>query len=383
MDIYENNGVCQYLEKKGHNIFLTDLTRSMLIIAEKDTQKPIALVLDDRTDDYKKPIEESEEETINIGKSISNKSGLPFFIVRYVDNEQSLFNTRALLVGFYNSSIDEVEYKEANIDYFVQLLNNNGIRAKYENRTPQKKKNDKLSSDFHYWQREYLNVGIFSDIDMIRYDRDKKEITRLYELKRAKEPFEEWKPYYKEFFNYKILANMCEMLGVQLYIVFNGQKKAGQRTRRSLNYYYKVVKSDGEEFYDDVMELRIFKMCKPVGGSTDDLVPVEAEHITIDHFIDDDTVGIFKEKYWNMRGKESESYSSKNRDICYCDPKKTYNPKYNGKKFFHSYEDCEWLHQNEQVKALYRYEAYAEGYKLHCKKCKARSSVNKKEPCDG
>ena len=73
-----------------------------------------------------------------------------------------------------------------------------------------------------------------------------------------------------------------------------------------------------------------------------------------------------------MHGQEDYLYSRKDRAISYCDPEKKYDDKYGGKKFYHIYEDCEWLSRNDKIKMLYRYEAYAEGYTLLCKKCSER-----------
>lgn len=377
MDTYENNGVCQYLSGKANDIFLTDLTKSMIIIADKKTQTPLTLVLDDRVDNIDSDIDEKENETIEIGKCISDKSRLPFFIIRYVDGEDNSFNERDLMVGRYVPGENtDVEYVKSDIQYFVNNLTQCGIPASLENRSPQKEKNDKLSSDFHLWQRECLRVGIFTDIDMIRYDKENREILRIYELKRSKESFEEWKPYYKEIFNYRILANFCELLSIQFYIVFNGQKKKNSKIKILNKYYYKVMKKDGKEFYDDVTQLRIFLMCKPIGGNVSGLVPIEAEHITIDHFIDSDKVGILKEKYWNMKGQENDAYFKKEKDICYCDPLEQYDEIHQGQKSYHSYADCEWLNQNASIKTLYKYEAHAEGYKWLCKKCKDRANDN-------
>ena len=374
METYDNNGICQYLNAKAKNIFLTDLTKSMLIIADKKTQEPLVVVLDDRVDSISDQVTSEEKETIEIGKVISDKTKLPFFIIRYCDGLDNSFSEREINIGEYHPNANDLTFMVSTIDYFVKRLNDNGIIASYERRSPQKQTNDKLSSDFHYWQRECLRVGIFTDIDMIRYDARNGVIERVYELKRSKEFFEDWKPYYKEIYNYRILARVCEMMGVQFYIVFNGQKRIDQMTRRLINYYYLVTKRNGEKYYDDVMELRIFLMCKPIGGSIEEIVPVEAEHITIDHFIQSDQVSILKEKYWNMRGQESDSYGIKNRQLCYCDPLKQYDEKYHGKKFFHAYEDCEWLDHNDYVKTLYRYEAYAEGYELMCKKCREKEN---------
>jgi len=372
MNTYDGNGVCDYISMhKSKSIYLTDTSKSILVVAEKEKSKPLFIVLDDRVGDVHSSYDESEIKAFTIGGYFAKQSGLPFIIVRYKDKDNIAFENREIALALWNKNENTIsKTKYCCIDEFVRLLNTLGIKAEYENRTPDKKQNDKLSSDFHLWQREKLKVGIFTDVDMLRYDEANGKIKCIYELKRSVNSMDTWKPFLNDKNNYSILANMCELLKVPLVVVFNNQSAENSQYERLLKYYFKTVKDDGRIVFDNIIKLKLFQIYKAVGGGEDELVPVEIGTTTIDSFVEDNEVKVNFLKYWNT----FPVYEEKIDYICYCDPNQVHGERYGNRKFYHLYPDCDWIDAKADLRIYYEIEAQNKGYKYLCNNCKNRKT---------
>lgn len=266
MERYKDNGFCEFLKEKydgneeQSEIKFFDTEKSLLVVASKRDSVPVCLVLDDRIDkecDAKKLLDKEKTHAKECLK-IAKQANLPLFWVRYVDCE---ILTNDDYIYLWHSQKMDGKFEVVQLKELVKIFNEYGIDAKLENRTPNKSKNESLSSAFHMWQRECLRIGIFADLDLVRIHDDK--VVELIELKRSYIQFSKWNPYNADINNFAILSNLCEKLGgVDFHILFNEQIKAlpyGLESRL-LAYYRKIQKIDKTIFYDKIDMLKLYKV---------------------------------------------------------------------------------------------------------------------------
>ena len=261
MERYTDNGLCNYIEnavRRGAetNLKFYDLSKSLLVVARKEDNWPIAMFIDDRcSDPSENAITPAEREYGKVCYRLARKAGLPLVWIRYIDDHE-LTNDSVVYLAvpelrqrFYRVKIGEI----ARI-----LRDNYGIDCVLRNKTPQKEKNDSLSSAFHLWQRECLDIGIFADIDLIRVNND--SVSEIIELKRSYLPLETWTPFPADSHNFEILKNLCTMLGnIPFRIVFNTQVPYGPEIEKNPKLYYQTIKQrNGEKYYDKLDKLKVF-----------------------------------------------------------------------------------------------------------------------------
>lgn len=266
MERYKDNGLCDFLKEHYKNneenskIKFFDTDKSLLVVASKKDSVPICLIIDDRIEKGTDAglLSGNEKYHGNECYKIAQQAKLPLFWVRYVDCE-ILENSDYVYLWHSNNkkgTFERIQLRKM-IDKFAEY----GIEAKLENRTPQKSKNDSLSSAFHIWQRECLRIGIFVDIDLIRMHDNK--VVELIELKRSYIDFNKWNPYNADINNFAILSNFCNKLGdVDFHIVFNTQLNelpCGLETRL-LMYYRMIQKKDKGIYYDKIDTLKIYQI---------------------------------------------------------------------------------------------------------------------------
>lgn len=262
MERYKDNGLCDFLKEryKNNEIKFFDTDKSLLVVASKKDSVPICLIIDDRIEKGidASSLSDNEKYYGNECYRIAQQAKLPLFWVRYVDCE-ILKNSDYVYLWHSNnkkSTFERIQLRKM-IDKFAECR----IEAKLENRTPQKSKNDSLSSAFHIWQRECLRIGIFADIDLIRMHDNK--VVELIELKRSYIDFKKWNPYNADINNFAILSNLCNKLGnVDFHIVFNTQLNELPRglETKLLMYYRKIQKKDKGIYYDKIDTLKIYQI---------------------------------------------------------------------------------------------------------------------------
>lgn len=266
MERYKDNGLCDFLKERYENnennseIKFFDTDKSLLVVASKRDSTPICLILDDRIEKNTDVslLTYNERNHGNECYRIAQQANLPLFWVRYVDCE--ILQNKDY-VYLWHSNNKKSTFERIQLGQMIDMFAKYGIKAKLENRTPQKRKNDSLSSAFHIWQRECLRIGIFADIDLIRMHDNK--VVELIELKRSYIDFDKWNPFNADINNFAILSNFCNSLGdVDFHIVFNTQldELPSGLEARLLRYYRMIQKKDKGIYYDKIDTLKLYQI---------------------------------------------------------------------------------------------------------------------------
>ena len=266
MERYESNGFCEYLKKyEGqHDFKFYDTTKSLLVVAGKQDNEPIMLIIDDRVkkEEYETGLNPYEKSFGNICYCIAKTANLPLFWIRYVDREiLNNYDTVSLWeeVSRDKDGRDRDGFRTIQMKDLVSVFQSHNIQAELENRTPQKRKNDSLSSAFHIWQRECLKVGVFADIDLIRFRKNKVE--SIVELKRSYYGLNSWRPFAKDLNNFSIISNVCRRLGdIPFYILYHEQIpcSSGKNIKKEEQKYYVPIEKKGKPYFDKVDYVKIF-----------------------------------------------------------------------------------------------------------------------------
>lgn len=300
MERYKDNGFCDFLKETYQDreeeceIRFFDIEKSLLVVAEKKDSTPLCLIIDDRVKTEEEADVLSAEEKIygNECFRIARQADLPLFWIRYVDCEILRNEDEVYL---WHSGMDSGTFMRAPLQTLVKLFGQYKIKARLENRTPQKRKNDSLSSAFHLWQRECLWVGIFTDLDLIRMRGGK--VVELIELKRSYQSCREWNPYNDDINNFAILSNFCERLGgVDFHILFNTQlaKLPKWLTPADRPYYREIEKKNKGVFYDRIDQLKLYQVERREGVYYHPLpYPVFLGMIGIEDFLNYETYQTF------------------------------------------------------------------------------------------
>lgn len=267
MERYEINGFCEYLKhsKKQHNFRFYDTTKSLLVVAKKQDNEPIMLIIDDRVTDkeYEQGLDLYEKEFGNICYTMAKTAKLPLFWVRYVDRE---FLKNEDWVALWESGYKYIEgkdgFRKIQMKDLVTIFRDYGIEATLEYRTPQKRKNDSLSSAFHIWQRECLKVGVFADIDLVKMSKDKRHVAAIIELKRSHYSMDQWRPFTFDLNNFCIISNFCKKMGeIPFYILYHEQIRfLPYGIEKEQKKYYFPIQKKGTPYFDKVDYLKIFQV---------------------------------------------------------------------------------------------------------------------------
>lgn len=262
MERYETNGFCEYLKQyqKPHTFRFYDTTKSLLVVAKKQDNEPMMLIIDDRIPkkDLSNELDAYEKDFGNICYHMSKVSGLPLFWLRYADRE---ILTNEDWVTLWESG-HRMDFRPIQMKDLVSVFRSYNIEAKLENRTPQKQKNDSFSSAFHIWQRECLRVGVFADIDLIRLDKTRTHVASIIELKRSHYSLEQWRPFAFDLNNFSIISNFCRKLGnIPFYILYHEQipRKSAAIEEPNRRFYFPTQKK-GVPYFDKVDRLKIFQV---------------------------------------------------------------------------------------------------------------------------
>lgn len=252
---YNTNAIYEYLENNNVTGFLFAKGSLWLLLYgdKKCTPKMLIAACSAKSENYQNlQFSEHEKEIFNVGEQLANKAGLPFGIIRFRSDLEEIDTVQ--LINWSTK-----RYKSVSVDKLREVFENHGIHTK-SNQT-KKPVNDKSSSAFHNWQRDSLGDEIVAtDIDLLREDTNGNTIA-IYELKRAEiPPFDEWKPFEKDYPNFKLISKLSEMVGVNFYILFN------RRTKKP--------------FCDDISKLKLFTFDHKSDGKC-----TYVETLTLDEFI--------------------------------------------------------------------------------------------------
>lgn len=230
---YNTNAIYEYLEE--HNVtgflFARDSLWLLLYGDSKCTPKILIVVSATNSEDYANLVFSSHEKDIfNVGEQLAKKAGLPFGIIRFCSDLKEIET-----VQYINWSTRK--HITISIDELRNFFEQYGIHTK--NSKSAKPVNSKTSSAFHDWQRNTLGDEIVAtDLDLLRVDKNGNP-TDIYELKRAERPpFDEWKPFIRDYPNFKLISKFSEMVGIDFYILFNRREK--------------------QPFFDDISKLKLF-----------------------------------------------------------------------------------------------------------------------------
>ena len=267
MERYETNGFCEYLKqyKNQHNFRFYDTTKSLLVVAKKQDNEPIMLIIDDRVtkEEYESGLNQYEKDFGNICYRMAKAAKLPLFWIRYVDRD--ILENDDWVTLWENGKKcdgDQNGFQKIQMKRIVSVFRNYGIDAILENRTPQKRKNDSLSSAFHIWQRECLKVGVFADIDLIRMSKDNRHVAAIIELKRSHYSLKRWRPFAFDLNNFSIISNFCKRMGnVPFYIIYHEQIPYSPTSLNEMERrYYFPVQKKGTPYLDKVDYLKVFQV---------------------------------------------------------------------------------------------------------------------------
>lgn len=253
MEGYENIGLCRYIinsVKNGAptNLYFYDIDKSLLVVAEKVHCIPIALFIDDRCENPQADLSEAERQYGRVCCSIAEKANLPLLWIRYSKKTAVLENNSRIYICECRGQNMEFENRE--IREIVDIFRRRGVNCALEDKSPQKRKNDSLSSAFHLWQREHLKLGIFSDLDLVRINNHN-EVTEILELKRSLLSLNDWRPFEADYNNFRIVYNLSRLMGgIPFKIIFNTQ--VSQITNQKL--YYKTFKMKSNALYYDIVD---------------------------------------------------------------------------------------------------------------------------------
>ena len=228
MSYYVGNGVYEYLSRcpKRDSFYWTSGNLWLLVYGNTyDEPKVLTIASEEKLEAAET---EAEKKAAQMVVKIAGNTGIPVNFVRF-DPAAPIERVRYCERGMKSTSVISSE----------ELKNRFARYGLIMNQLPaQKSINDKSSSPYHVWQR--LNMGssvVVSDIDLLRLENHEPE--EIIELKRSFIPLDRWRPYEKDYNNFRLLSALAQKRGLGFYIVYNYRKKT--------------------PFFDDVSYLKIFQ----------------------------------------------------------------------------------------------------------------------------
>lgn len=249
-EFYGNNALYEYIAKASPNNFLFYIdTISFMIVVDSKNYMPIFIIVDDRGPNIDSIYKNTCASYL---KYISNILNIPFVWIQY-HPETKIDNDTNVNILYYSPNSPQTHKKREAmpIKEIKEILKSDNInveiRPKGYTKHVKKEYNDRPSSNFHLWQRDYLETGGFIiDIDLIRINPENKQILSIHELKRSYMEFDSWLPYGNDKKNYYALANLCAILHIKFSVIFN-------------------YKSKYPNEYDDISKLKIYNVYHKIG----------------------------------------------------------------------------------------------------------------------
>ena len=227
-DFYgENNALYEFIKiNSPDNFAFYENTLSLMLVVDYRTLDVKFVLLDDRSGTSLLP--QYKSTCAKIAKEFCNTLNVPGVWVNY-DDSNELKNDSNVGIAIYNKSIGSWTKHNCEIQNIKNLLDKQGVHIEIRTspKFVSKAFNSKPSSNFHMWQRDYMDTnGFIIDIDLVRYDTKNNKILAIYELKRSYTSFVSWLPYDADKQNYYATSKLCEALKIRFDVLFNHQDKA-------------------------------------------------------------------------------------------------------------------------------------------------------------
>lgn len=199
------DNLLQYLKKNlGNKIIVSGDNIDLLIWGERHQNEVNILGISlNRQQDVDLGLR--GEQLLNIGKGLSDKSGVEFMEIIYPKDLNINPSAELIING-------EKKSKEDSIDEIQRILG-----TSYTNYGTNKGVNRQVADSFHTWARDNLPTSyVRIDIDAIHSsENDVSDIISLIEIKRSTAiKVEYWKPYTQDIRNYyieNVLAKLAEL----------------------------------------------------------------------------------------------------------------------------------------------------------------------------
>lgn len=216
---YRTNAMYEYIEKnklRGYTLAKENIW--LMVYGDPESIPRLLLVIsavpEERYENM--DITPRERGVMELAARFAGETGLEYRVVRYCRDWP----------------LDKVQYMEypsrhavIGINALKQLFERNGVKGDPlpGGDETSKELNDRAASAFHIWQRENLGNITASDIDLIAWKNRKP--ARIYELKRSYIVLEEWKPFARDFANFRLIARFAKKIGADFQIVYNRRTK--------------------------------------------------------------------------------------------------------------------------------------------------------------
>lgn len=234
--------------KEKHCFKLLSKDVSIIIIFNSDNIAKCLITESYSKEEY---FSEEEKDSIYIARQIENKLSIPSFFIKYSQEEldtdsEVIFNKTNL------KQISKLKLK----DIFQEINKETEINFEIVNTKKVKKEiNDKFSTPFHKWQRDYLKYNGFPvDLDLAYSSNENNNIklNAIVELKRSY--ITNWLPYKNDIKNYLALSKFSDNMEIDFLLIFIQQIK------------------NNEEVYDDYNQIYIYNIFHKIGKYKEDSI---------------------------------------------------------------------------------------------------------------
>lgn len=209
MSYYTGNDVYRRLEEINDPRFLwTSGSAWFLIYGDRYSHEKAVVFVTAKSIINKHPeIIERAKNSWTLAGSLADRTGLPFFDIRYEDRF---------------GKIDSVTLDKTPIS--LEELKNRfeKIGLEVERGSTGKAINSQESSTYHQWQRDNLgSTSTVSDIDLLILNDSLSTPIEIVELKRSRLRIEDWSPFRKDFPGLNLIANMAHRINARFTITYN------------------------------------------------------------------------------------------------------------------------------------------------------------------
>lgn len=213
---YDGNAIYQYISNNKISRFEFVVGNCWQLVYGNQNGDPLLLVLAYAYNDelHQNTIDSEVKKGFERLNQLSQKTELPLVFVGFDQHAESI---DSVIVA---EDLDKIEL--LSLRDLASVFKAKGLSVKTSGTS--KYLNDKTSSAYHKWQRDQLgNNIVVSDIDLWVIKNEVPNV--ILELKRSIIPLERWKPYHDDYANFILLAKLCKIAEVKLFILYNVRQK--------------------------------------------------------------------------------------------------------------------------------------------------------------